>query len=126
MIRSSGLLTGRFNEHTTFAANDHRNYNANGEKFNAGETFSGVDFKEGIQLANEMKGLLPDARMAQWAIRWILDHPEVTTVIPGASKVSQVHSNVEASAMPPLSNQTHTALRKLYDDKIYEQIRGHF
>jgi len=123
---ASGLLTGRFNEHTTFAANDHRNYNANGEKFNAGETFSGVDFKEGIQLANEMKGLLPDARMAQWAIRWILDHPEVTTVIPGASKVSQVHSNVEASAMPPLSNQTHTALRKLYDDKIYEQIRGHF
>jgi aryl-alcohol dehydrogenase-like predicted oxidoreductase len=123
---ASGLLTGRFNEHTAFAQNDHRNYNANGDKFNAGETFSGVDFKNGVQLANEIKGMLPDERMAQWAIRWILDHPEVTTVIPGASKVSQVHSNVEASAMPALSQQTHAALRKLYDDKIYDQIRGHF
>lgn len=123
---ASGLLTGRFNEHTAFTQNDHRNYNANGEKFNAGETFSGVDFKNGVQLANEIKGMLPDDRMAQWAIRWILDHPEVTTVIPGASKVSQVHSNVEASSMPPLSQQTHAALRNLYDNKIYSQIRGHY
>ncbi|MDB5112177.1 MAG: aldo/keto reductase [Mucilaginibacter sp.] len=123
---ASGLLTGRFNEHTSFAQNDHRNYNANGEKFNAGETFSGIDFKEGVQLANEIKGLLPDDRMAQWAIRWILDHPEVTTVIPGASRVSQVNSNVEASSMPPLSQQTHTQLRQLYDTKVYNKIRGHF
>jgi aryl-alcohol dehydrogenase-like predicted oxidoreductase len=123
---ASGLLTGRFNAHTSFAQNDHRNYNANGEKFNAGETFSGIDFKEGVQLASEIKGLFPDDRMAQWAIRWILDHPEVTTVIPGASKITQVHSNVEASSMPPLSQQTHAALRALYDEKIYDKIRGHF
>jgi len=123
---ASGLLTGRFNEHTSFADNDHRNYNANGEKFNAGETFSGVDFKEGVQLANEIKSMLPDDRMAQWAIRWILDHPEVTTVIPGASKISQVHSNVEASGLSPLSQQAHTALRKLYDEKIHDKIRGHY
>ena len=123
---ASGLLTGRFNEHTSFAQNDHRNYNANGEKFNAGETFSGVDFKQGVDFANQLKSLLPDDRMAQWAIRWILDHPEVTTVIPGASKVSQVHSNVEASLMPPLSKQVHTELLKLYDDKIFSSIRGHF
>jgi aryl-alcohol dehydrogenase-like predicted oxidoreductase len=83
---------------TTFAAKDHRNYNANGEAFNAGETFSGIDFKEGVKLSQQIKNLLPDDRMPQWAIRWILDHPEVTTVIPGASKISQVNSNVEASA----------------------------
>jgi len=123
---ASGLLTGRFNANTSFADNDHRNYNANGEKFNAGETFSGVDFKEGVELANEIKALLPDDRMAQWAIRWILDHPEVTTVIPGASKVSQVYSNVEASMLSPLPQQTHAALRKLYDAKIHDKIRGHY
>jgi len=64
--------------------------------------------------------------MPQWAIRWILDHPEVTTVIPGASKVSQVDSNVEASALPPLPAGTHKALRDLYDQEIKAQIRGHY
>lgn len=123
---ASGLLTGRFNADTTFAAKDHRNYNANGEAFNAGETFSGIDFKEGVQLADEIKTLLPDDRTAQWAIRWILDHPEVTTVIPGASKISQVDGNVAASALPPLPADTHKALRALYDEKIFGQIRGHF
>jgi len=123
---ASGLLTGRFNEDTTFAAKDHRNYNANGEAFNAGETFSGIDFKEGVKLSQQIKNLLPDNRMPQWAIRWILDHPEVTTVIPGASKVSQVNSNVKASGLPPLSAKTHRALRKLYNEEIVGKIRGPF
>jgi aryl-alcohol dehydrogenase-like predicted oxidoreductase len=64
--------------------------------------------------------------MAQWSIRWILDHPEITTVIPGASKVAQVYSNVAASALPQLTQQTHTALRELYDKDIYKKIRGQF
>jgi aryl-alcohol dehydrogenase-like predicted oxidoreductase len=123
---ASGLLTGKFTGQTTFAAKDHRNYNANGEAFNAGETFSGIDFQQGVKLSQEIKTLLPDDRMPQWAIRWILDHPEVTTVIPGASKISQVHSNVEASTLPPLSTATHQQLRELYDEKIYKQIRGHY
>lgn len=123
---ASGLLTGKFNEHTKFAANDHRNFNANGESFNAGETFAGIEFTEGIKLSHEIKNMLPDDRMAQWAIRWILDHNEVTTVIPGASKVQQVESNVAASALPPLSPQTHADLRRLYDEKIRPGIRGHY
>ncbi len=123
---ASGLLSGKFNEQTSFNEKDHRNFNANGEAFNAGETFSGVDFKQGIQLVNEIKAILPDDRTAQWAIRWILDHPEVTTVIPGATKVAQVHSNVGASALYPLPTETHNELRKLYDEKIYNAIRGHF
>lgn len=123
---ASGLLAGKFNAQTVFAPKDHRNYNANGESFNAGETFSGIDFQEGVKLADRVKALLPDERMPQWAIRWILDHPEVTTVIPGASKISQVHSNVEASALPSLSPQTHQQLRKLYNEAIYNKIRGHF
>lgn len=123
---ASGLLTGRFTQDTRFAASDHRNYNANGEAFNTGETFSGIEFTEGVRFANQIKSMLPDERMPQWAIRWILDHPQVTTVIPGASKVQQVYSNVEASAMPPLSAQVHASLRQLYDNEIKAQIRGHY
>lgn len=123
---ASGLLSGRFNTDTVFDKKDHRHYNANGEAFNAGETFSGIDFKEGVQLANQMKPLFPDDRMASWAIRWILDHDAVTTVIPGASKISQVHSNVAASDMPALPAATHTQLRKIYNEQIHNKIRGHY
>ena len=123
---ASGLLTGKFNGSTVFSKNDHRNYNANGKAFNAGETFSGIDFNEGVKLSAKISELLPDESMAEWAIRWILDHPEVTTVIPGASKVSQVNSNVQASDLPPLPPDVHQQLRKLYDDEIYYKIRGHF
>ncbi|MVN89637.1 aldo/keto reductase [Mucilaginibacter aquatilis] len=123
---ASGLLSGKFSADTQFSSNDHRNFNANGEAFNAGETFSGIEFKQGLDFAGKIKLLMPDDRMAQWAIRWILDHPEVTTVIPGASKISQVNSNVEASQLAPLSSETHQQLRLLYDQDIKESIRGHY
>lgn len=123
---ASGLLSGKFNEQTKFAANDHRNYNANGEAFNTGETFSGIEFNEGLKLSQQIKQILPDDNMPQWAIRWILDHPEVTTVIPGASKVSQVDNNVGASALEPLPANTHRQLRSLYDAEIIGKIRGHY
>ncbi|MBA4138987.1 MAG: aldo/keto reductase [Segetibacter sp.] len=123
---ASGLLTGKFTEQTTFTKTDHRNFNANGEAFNAGETFAGIEFSQGVKFAREIGSLLPDERMPQWAIRWILDHPEVTTVIPGASKVSQVQTNIAASDLPPLPNQTYQRLRNLYDEKIKPGIRGHY
>ena len=123
---ASGLLTGKFSEDTLFQANDHRNYNANGEAFNAGETFSGIEFTKGVQLSREIASLLPDDRMAAWALRWILDHPAVTTVIPGASRVSQVESNVTASSLSPLPESVHKSLRHVYDEKIFPKIRGSF
>lgn len=123
---ASGLLTGKFTEQTSFDPKDHRNFNANGAAFNAGETFSGIEFREGVRLAKEISTMLPDERMAKWSIRWILDHPEVTTVIPGASKTSQVRSNMEASSLPPLSAATHHQLRALYDESIRPKIRGHY
>ena len=70
--------------------------------------------------------MLPDDKMAQGAIRWILDHPEVTTVIPGATKVAQVESNVAASGLKPLPEETHRKLRTLYNEKIKPVIRGHY
>jgi aryl-alcohol dehydrogenase-like predicted oxidoreductase len=123
---ASGLLTGKFNEQTKFAEKDHRHFNANGDAFNAGETFSGIEFSRGVELSREIAGLFPDQRMAQWAIRWILDHPEVTTVIPGASKVSQVENNIAASDLPSLTDDVHNKLRSLYEEKIKPIIRGHY
>jgi aryl-alcohol dehydrogenase-like predicted oxidoreductase len=121
---ASGLLSGKFTAETTFGANDHRNYNADGGSFNVGETFSGVPFQKGIELSQEIKALLPEGNLAQQSVRWILDHPAITTVIPGASKTSQVNANVGASALPPFDAETHQKLRALYDEKIKPQIRG--
>lgn len=123
---ASGLLTGKFTEQTSFAASDHRNYNKDGASFNAGETFSGIEYNEGLKLSREIATVLPDERMAQWAIRWILDHPEVTTVIPGASKVAQVQNNMKASSLPPLSIEVHLQLKEIYDKKIKANIRGNY
>jgi aryl-alcohol dehydrogenase-like predicted oxidoreductase len=123
---ASGLLTGKFNPQTQFAPADHRNFNADGQAFNAGETFSGIPFARGIDLAQTIGQLMPDERLAQWSLRWILDHPAVTTVIPGASKVSQVTTNGEAALLPPLSPEIHARLRELYDDQIKSRIRGHY
>jgi aryl-alcohol dehydrogenase-like predicted oxidoreductase len=123
---ASGMLTGKFNEQTKFAPLDHRNFNANGEAFNAGETFAGIEFSKGLSLAKEIATLLPDKRMSQWAIRWILDYPEVTTVIPGATKADQVKANAAASDLPPLTESAHRQLHTLYDEKIRPIIRGHY
>ena len=123
---ASGLLTGKFTETTTFSATDHRNYNRNGEAFNAGETFSGISFTEGVRFAREMGQLLPDGSLAQWALRWILDHPEVTTVIPGASSLKQVESNMAASDLPSLPATTKQQLREYYQTKVQPAIRGNY
>ena len=121
---ASGLLTGKFNAATTFKENDHRNYNADGGAFNVGETFSGVEFKEGVAFAQAINAVMPEGTLAQQSIRWILDHPAITTVIPGASSVDQVQSNVAASALAPIDAATLIKLRELYDAEIKPRIRG--
>ncbi|NBB29159.1 aldo/keto reductase [Cellulophaga sp. BC115SP] len=123
---ASGLLSGKYTKDTTFATTDHRNYNANGEFFNVGETFSGVAFEQGVEFAQSLGNLMPDERLAQWSLRWILDHPAVTTVIPGATKISQVAPNVSSSDLQPLSAEIHTALREVYDTQIKPTIRGKY
>lgn len=121
---ASGLLTGKFDKTTTFADDDHRNFNANGEAFNVGETFSGIPFEKGIELTAKVSELLPPVPMPKAAIRWILDHPQVTTVIPGASNPTQVVSNIYASDLKPFSRSIHRRLRELYDREIRPEIRG--
>lgn len=121
---ASGLLTGKFTADTVFSEKDHRNYNANGEAFNVGETFSGVPFKEGVALAEQIKGIFPEGNLAQQSIKWILQHPAITTVIPGATKISQVESNLAAAALPDFSQEVTDALHNLYTGSIKPLIRG--
>lgn len=123
---ASGLLTGKFDEHTTFAEDDHRNFNADGEAFNAGETFSGIPFEKGLRLVDRIEELMPRGSMPQLALRWILDHPQVTTVIPGATRKAHVKSNTGASSLQPLGAETHRSLRELYEEEIRPHIRGHY
>lgn len=121
---ASGLLSGKFNNETRFPVADHRNFNANGEMFNVGETFSGLPFETGVTMAQEVKSILKNGKIAPQSIRWILDHPAITTVIPGASSVAQVKSNVSASDLSPLAPEVHQQLRTLYEKEIKARIRG--
>ena len=124
---ASGLLAGKFNTATTFPETDHRHYNAEGQCFNIGETFAGVGLAHGAALAEAVRDTFPDPgdhSMAQQALRWVLDHDAITTVIPGASRLAQAESNAAVSKMPELPVDTHTQLRALYDDRIHEKIVG--
>lgn len=126
---ASGLLTGKFKNGYKFLETDHRNYNADGTAFNVGETFAGVPFNKGVEFAEKIKEILKPTdgtTMAQLALRWVLDHEEVSSVIPGATKIKQVVSNANASSLPPLSNLVHMQLKQLYKTEIEPFIRGKY
>ncbi|NJP93529.1 aldo/keto reductase [Nonomuraea sp. FMUSA5-5] len=120
---ASGLLSGKYDEHTTFAADDHRSYNRQGEAFDVGETFSGVDFATGLEAVRRLAPLVPEGvTMAQFALRWILDQEGVSVVIPGARNPAQARANAAADSVPPLDAATLTAVRAVYDDLIRPQV----
>ena len=122
---ASGLLAGKFTGETKFAKDDHRNYNADGNAFNVGETFAGLPLAKGAELAELIKALVPEGMtMAQFSQRWILDHDAVSTVITGASQPSQVLANTAVSELPRLSKETHSQLAAIYESSIQEHIRG--
>lgn len=115
---ASGLLTGGYTEHTRFGADDHRTYNRNGEAFDKGETFSGVDYRTGIEAARQLKAGLGCDDLGALALRWILMHPEVSVVIPGASRPEQIVRNAAASELPPLTEEQMAVVRRVYDERI--------
>jgi aryl-alcohol dehydrogenase-like predicted oxidoreductase len=122
---ASGLLAGKYTAQTQFAPSDHRTYNRDGAAFNVGETFAGLPFERGVALADSLKPLVPEGwTLAQLAQRWILDFDAVTTVIPGATSLSQVESNVSVSALPPLPDTLHEQLAAFYEADVREHIRG--
>jgi len=120
---ASGLLTGKYDESTTFPADDHRTFNRHGEAFDVGETFAGVPFDVGVAAAREVAEIAGDSvPTAAFALRWVIDQPGVTTVIPGARNVTQVRGNVAAATLAPLTDSQLSDLERLYDERIRAHV----
>src|ERR687897_919180 len=116
---ASGLLSGKMSAEREFSADDHRNFNREGQAFDRGETFSGVNFETGLRAAEELKEVVLEGyTLAQLALRWILMHPAVSCAIPGAKRPEQVEDNLAAAGMPALSNETMQRIRGIYDHNI--------
>jgi aryl-alcohol dehydrogenase-like predicted oxidoreductase len=123
---ASGLLSGRFTNQTTFGADDHRQFNRHGEAFDVGETFAGVPYETGVDAAQRFAAIAHErgVQPAALALRWIIDQPGVTTVIPGASSVAQAQANAAAAGLEPLDGATLDAIRDLYDEAIRPLVHG--
>jgi aryl-alcohol dehydrogenase-like predicted oxidoreductase len=113
---ASGMLSGRYDRNTAFAPDDHRNYNRHGEAFDVGETFSGVPYEVGLDAVEALKRLLdPGVTLAQFALRWVIDQPGVSTVIPGARNPEQVRANAAAAELAPLREEQLDGVAEVYD-----------
>jgi aryl-alcohol dehydrogenase-like predicted oxidoreductase len=121
---ASGLLTGKFRRDSTFAADDHRNFNRHGQAFDMGETFSGVDYNIGLDAVEKIRPLLPAGiSMSEFALRWILMFDAVTCAIPGGKRAEQVADNCHASDLPPLTGEAMAGVRRIYDEKIRQLVQ---
>jgi aryl-alcohol dehydrogenase-like predicted oxidoreductase len=120
---ASGLLTGKLSRDMEFPENDHRNFNIEGEAFDRGETFAGLPVDEGFDAVDKLREHVPERMtMAQMALRWILDHDAVSTVIPGSTNPDHVQANAAVSEMDPLSNQVHGAVRDIYEEYVFDGV----
>jgi len=123
---ASGMLTGKFSPDHKFPETDHRNYNAEGAAFSVGETFSGIELRKGVAALKLLQPYVPAGwTLADFALRWILDHPAISTVIAGCSSPVQVRANARASDLEPLSQPTHDALTEIYRREIRPLVRCH-
>ena len=124
---ASGMLTGKFDNDSTFASDDHRKFNRNGEAFDRGETFSGVDFSTGLKAVEELKAISPKGMsMVQFALRWILMFDEVTCAIPGAKRPSQAEENFSSPDLSPLSDETMQKVKDIYDKYIRKSVHHYW
>jgi aryl-alcohol dehydrogenase-like predicted oxidoreductase len=123
---ASGLLSGKYTRDTTFAANDHRTFNRHGESFDVGETFSGVDFEQGVAAAGEFSALAASVGLSPSvaALAWLAQLPGVTTVIPGARSVEQARANASAGSVAPLPESFGTTVTDIYDRYFREAVHG--
>jgi aryl-alcohol dehydrogenase-like predicted oxidoreductase len=122
---ASGLLGGKMTKQTTFPPSDHRNFNRDGQAFNVGETFAGLPFEKGVELADALKQLVPTGyTLPEFALRWCLDFDAVSVIIPGAKSPEQARANARASALPPLSTEVHAKIAEFYRREVAPHIRG--
>src|SRR3954470_8367632 len=122
---ASGLLGGRMTKATKFPADDHRNFNRDGQSFNVGETFAGLPFAKGVELADALKAFVPPGQtLSEMALRWCLDFDAVSVLIPGAKNPEQARANARASSLPPLGPELHAKLAEFYQREVVAHIRG--
>lgn len=122
---ASGVLAGKMKVDTAFPENDHRNFNRDGAAFNVGETFAGLPFEKAVELTEALRPMVPEGMtMAEFALRWILDHPAVSTIIPGARNADQVSRNLRPAELPELPAELHARLAAFYAAEVAEHIRG--
>lgn len=124
---ASGLLTGKFTKASSFSEDDHRSFNREGEKFNVGETFAGLPFEKGVELSENLNWIA-DGRgnMTRAALKWILEHEEVTCVIPGFKSVRQVEDNLQAHQSAGYSKEEMNRLYNFYTHNVFPHIRGSY
>ncbi|WP_293914762.1 aldo/keto reductase, partial [Deinococcus sp.] len=121
---ASGMLTGKMTRDSSFAADDHRNFNRHGEAFDKGETFSGVDYDTGLQAVEALRPLVPEGQtLAEFALRWILMFPEVSCAIPGAKNPAQVEANARAADLSALTGEQMRGVTEVYDRLIRPQVQ---
>jgi len=120
---ASGMLSGKMQRDTKFEQSDHRQFNRQGESFDVGETFSGVDYETALAAVDELRAVCPSGwSLAQFALRWILMHDAVTCAIPGAKRPQQAEENCAAADLPPISDSAMQAVRRIYEEHIREQV----
>ena len=120
---ASGLLTGKFSKTTTFTPADHRFFNRNGEAFDKGETFSGIEYDKGLEAVEALKGIFPNhENLAPLALKWILGFSEVSTIIPGASSKEQVASNLSVLSIPELTKNQIEEVQAVYEKFIKNAV----
>ncbi|MCB0689036.1 MAG: aldo/keto reductase [Saprospiraceae bacterium] len=115
---ASGLLSGKFNRNSQFDKEDHRHFNREGARFDRGETFSGIPFEKGIDIVAELENLLPGRNLVHTALQWILTYPEISTIIPGASRPEQVIDNIKSLSAPPLTTAEKEKIDGLYEVSV--------
>jgi len=124
---ASGMLTGKFNKNSEFDSEDHRKFNRNGESFDKGETFSGVDYDLSLKAVEELKSICPSGMsLTQFALKWILMFDAVTCTIPGAKRKEQVEENISTVDLSPFSEETMTGVRNIYNKYIRESVHHYW
>lgn len=124
---ASGLLTGKMKPNTKFETDDHRKFNRRGESFDRGETFSGVDYRLGLQAVEEIRRFVPpQMTLTQFALRWILMFDAVTCAIPGARTPAQAEENARAADFPPLSSAVMSGIKQIYDARIRDSVHHYW
>lgn len=124
---SSGMLTGKFTKDSKFEEDDHRKFNRQGESFDKGETFSGVDFNLSLKAVEDLKSVCPEGKsMTQFALKWILMFDAVSCAIPGAKKKTQVEENINTTSLPSLSDKTMMEVNNIYEKYIKDSVHHYW